>query len=901
MLERLHMCKYRYNQLQSKINGPPFLCGFALAVPILLFLLTTRQVSAHTQAARPNLSLQVDMGFQATYKEVYWTPVNVHITNNGMQFMGKLEVKVFTGSPHLRNVTITSSWHFEQPVTIAEKAQQEITVYAPFYLGNLDALGFVATLFDQQGQTITTQTSGLAYGIIPGDLFIGVLSDNNGGFDALNSVFLPHQENSLTQSTLDASTFPDNSTILKNFDIIILDNFNTRSLSPAQLTTLQIWVNEGGILLEVGGPDWQRTLGSLPANLLPVHVKSIQKLPAGSKLLPADSPLVATSSGTAPATGILPTPINISEAELRSPNAPGSQTLLSAGTTPLIVQQQQGQGVICYVAFDLTQNPLTHWSGIETLWTALLLHTLGDRTLIATQSYISNNPGQLLTLGGIVRLLVPIRLLEPGLILVILLFYVLMLGPIRLLIVRGLKQPKQWVWHIVLITILVFSFLSLSIAAYQKNALLLDNTISLTQITESGSSAHVLTYHGLLTPDGGTLAVKLAAKSLILPLSSPQTVQTPLPGPTNDIEASIVMGKNQTSLTLPDSPRWAFHPLLTERDTRLSGALTPHLTLHANRISGTITNTLATALSDVYVLLPNYFIQVGHIGAGETQQINLPLHSSPLGGSHALADALARQGGLATPYFHSLQGGTAFEQHMALLSALNGMQMSVLSCQGACNRNVLIAQGTLFRSAAPANYNEVNRSADPLLLPGAAATLIGWADQQIDDTNTITVNGMHPYGQHENLIQMPVPLATNTLQDTPAGFITGSAVDLQQSQAQFMLPGIYSLSETNMLFVFTLPGIAKTLPNNSSINIPIQWEQLAGTLLDDHSIQTSLYNWHTASWDTVPEHHGTVAIPDPIAYMGANQQILLEITNPPNTPGPLIFGKPSLTFAHSNT
>src|SRR5438876_7135661 len=144
-LGRSHMLKYRYNQLQSKINGPPLLCGFALIVPILLFLLTTAQVSAHTQAARPNLSLQVDMGFQATYKEVYWVPVNVHITNNSTQFTGKLEVKVFTGSPRLRNITITSPWHFEQPVAILEKPQQEITIYAPFYLVNFDQLGLVAT------------------------------------------------------------------------------------------------------------------------------------------------------------------------------------------------------------------------------------------------------------------------------------------------------------------------------------------------------------------------------------------------------------------------------------------------------------------------------------------------------------------------------------------------------------------------------------------------------------------------------------------------------------------------------------------------------------------------------------------------------------------------------------
>ncbi|MBV9614018.1 MAG: hypothetical protein JO011_00700, partial [Ktedonobacteraceae bacterium] len=292
------MRRYHLDQLQSKICRFPFLWSFALLVPVLLSLLTAAQVSAHQQGntggKRYNLSLQVNMGFQSTYRENYWVPVNVNITNNGSNFTGTLTVTAFTGPPRTRNVAITSPWNFEQPVTVAGKAQQKVTVYAPFYLGNLTPLGFIATLSDKQGKVVTTQTTGLGYAVIPGNLFIGILSDNSAGFDPLNSVDIPHQTDSLTLSTLDTSTFPDNSAVLKEFDIIILDDFNTGTLSAAQLTTLQTWVNQGGILFEVGGSDWQRTLGPLPANLLPVQVKNIQTLPAATNLLPADSALIAT-------------------------------------------------------------------------------------------------------------------------------------------------------------------------------------------------------------------------------------------------------------------------------------------------------------------------------------------------------------------------------------------------------------------------------------------------------------------------------------------------------------------------------------------------------------------------------------------------------------------------------
>ncbi len=690
--------------------------------------------------------------------------------------------------------------------------------------------------------------------------------------------------------------------LLKNFDIIILDDFNTNTLSAAQLLTLQTWVNQGGILIEAGGKNWQQTAGSLPTSLLPVQVDTLQTLPARTNLLPADSSLVAATSETSPSDALAPTSINVSTGTLRTTT---SQVLLTTGTTPLIVQSQQGQGVVSYVAFDLGHNPLTNWSGIKALWATLFLHALSDKILIATDTSIDyeNDPGQLLTQGGIVRMLVPDNLLNPAFVLVLLLLYVLMLGPIRVLIVRGLKQPKQWPWHIALITILVFSLLSYTVATSQRNAALTDNTISLIQLNEGGSLAHILTYHGLITPDQGSIQLQIANKSVALPLSSPLEAKTPLPGPKSDIPVSVVTANNQTTLSLPGGQRWDYHPLLSERDTALSGALTPHLTIHSHRISGTITNTLATALSDVYVLLPNYFVRIGHIEAGETQQIDQPLHYAPLN-RQVLADALAKDGGLTTSYFpytYNQQTHNDFERHMALLSALNGAGMSIIPCSGACNRNALIQQNAITLASAPINDNTANTSYDSLLLPGAPATVIGWTDQQIDGTDSLTINGSHPGGKHEGLIQMPISFTVDSLADIPTGFITGNTVDLQNSQAQFLLPGIYSLSSASVLFEFMLPTTTRAEHANIDIKIPVQWEQLSGQFLTGSSIQTHLYNWHTDSWDNIPQFQGIVTIANPTTYTGMGKQILLEITNPDNTAGPLIFGKPSLIAMNVNT
>src|SRR5260370_2369336 len=97
------------------------------------------------------------------------------------------------------------------------------------------------------------------------------------------------------------------SEVLGNFDVIVLDNFNTNKLSIAQLTALQTWVNQGGALIEIGGPQWQRTLAPLPPQLMPVIMHGTAAPPAGTQLLPTGGP-------TIPETGQQPAPDTLQKA-----------------------------------------------------------------------------------------------------------------------------------------------------------------------------------------------------------------------------------------------------------------------------------------------------------------------------------------------------------------------------------------------------------------------------------------------------------------------------------------------------------------------------------------------------------------------------------------------------------
>ena len=152
-------------------------------------------------------------------------------------------------------------------------------------------------------------------------------------------------------------------------------------------------------------------------------------------------------------------------------------------------QERQGQGAIYYLAFDPAQAPLAAWVGTPTLWKALLLHALGDKFLISgTALNFYSGPGQLLTRGGILSIVAPRTLTGPWILIILLLGYILILGPGRILLVRRLQrlQRIRRGWLIIMSSIVIFSLLAYGLAFYEKGSSLIDNSVSLIQLVPDG-------------------------------------------------------------------------------------------------------------------------------------------------------------------------------------------------------------------------------------------------------------------------------------------------------------------------------------------------------------------------------------------------------------------------------
>jgi hypothetical protein len=891
-----------------------------LIVCSLLVIAISLQPSDRAQAAvhaSPGPTIQVEVGFDQDYREGYWEPVYVTLNNTGPNFQGKLTANVFTGQVRTASINFSSPWSFQRSVTLPKGSQQHLTLYMPFYLGNLPPQGVVVTLLNGSGQAIATQmvpNANKLYTVQIGQLLIGALSDQdpNGGFGLLKSLPMPNQQSSFDVLSFNAATLPTNTAVLKNFDVMILADFDTRSLNPQQLIVLQSWVNQGGTLIEAGGADWQRTLSPLPASLRPVNVGGTSMLPQGTRLVPMTTPytLPPQYTGDKQPPVALPTPVIASTATLSTNPAFSSNEIVWSSTSadaapiPLIVKARQGRGTILYLAVDPSTAPLATWSGIRAIWRSLLFSAMGDKFLIpSTVATYYSGPGQILTRGGILTMLQPQSFLGPWIIIVLLLGYVIILGPVRLLIMRRLKRPQLWGWRIFTGSVLVFSLLSFSLADYQKGAALTDSSISLVQLNQGADSAHITTYMGIYVPYQGDYTLRTPDASLVEPVPNSLLLSSPLNTPGGDRRTDFTYNANSTAMKMIDPGPWTFHPTILEQDRQLHGNLTTQLTIRNNRLVGTVKNTMATALNDAYILLPHNFVRIGSIAAGETQRVDLQLHA--VAPWQTITDGIIESSGLSSPYFPYQQHQyprNDFERHMALLSALNGSGFTYLPCNGPCNNHVVINGDALYVPLVNPQATSLSSIRDSLLVADASATLIGWTDQDLGGMDKVTINNQIPTGTHESFVQMPLPVDFANSQQVPSDFITGQVVDIQSYSAEVTIPGLYSISQSTVeggiTFEFTLPNKLNFQEHGLTINVPDLTPSSSRTgppdNLNSSHLTGQLYNWHSGKWDDITLQQDTFMTTDITTYASSSGQVLMYLMPQSGYTGKVFFRKPTL-------
>jgi hypothetical protein len=521
----------------------------------------------------------------------------------------------------------------------------------------------------------------------------------------------------------------------------------------------------------------------------------------------------------------------------------------------------------------------------------------------STAPRYSSGPGGLNLRGGVFNVLQPGTLLPVWALIFLLIGYILLIGPVRLFILKRLKRPA-WSWRIVLAGAVAFSILTYGLAFYQRGASI--NSISIVQFNQGGQSAHVTTFFSVFAPGQGAVQVHVPGTVLAQPIIN-QPFQIDDRVSNDTYHMTFTTTQDGTAINLPDAGGWTLHPIASQGDQQVQGSLLSHLALQGSLLTGTLTNTLSTSLSDVYILMPYSYAYIGQLQAGQSLQVHIPLHSSLLHSSTTLADQIARDNHLPVPYFpydHNTRPQNAFQRHLAMLSALSGEGYLYAPCNGPCSTHAIVSSHIIttppFATTPPFGGSPVNPldSNDALLVAGAPATLIGWADQPFGATDVATVNGISPGGAHDSLVQTPLNIDFPAPASLPPGLIPGQVVNATGNGTQILSPGVYGLVSGSITFAFTLPDINMAQLHSMSIAAPV---------ISGAGAQVQLYNWATASWNTIALTNVSFSTGNTQAYISADGHVLLRVgTSLPSSTtnvskqhtstGTILFEKPSLSL-----
>ena len=878
---------------------------------LAIFLLPLKASARSFSASAPTFT--VNVGFGSRYRDGNWIPVQVALHNDGPDFTGFISISV--PSPSTSAGKSSSALTYQQAVSLPTQSQKQVTLSIPVSVGNQGSTQpITVNLLDSTNKKVGS-TVNVLRSIGPNDIFVGILSDQANGFGPLSTVPLVDQTASIITERLDASTLPTLTEVLKNFDLIVLDDFTTSNLTKNQLATLQNWVNQGGSLLVAGGPDWRRTLSPLPSGLLPVAPDGTATLAPGTPLLLPGNTKKSSSGRQAPSDGVQG-PVTISTAR---PVAGSTLDLAAPDGTPLLAREGVGQGLVYYLAFDPTLNPVQNWSRIGTLWNGLFLRTLGDKILVSSIGssggsswrFSPNNDNR--GFGNVLQSSLPSMVPPTWLILVLLLGYVAVLGPVRLLLVRILKK-RDWSWRIALSGIVIFSALSYTLALQQKGTSIVSSSIAVMQLGRAGATgtpAHITTYIGVYVPNQGDYQVNLSGSNLVQTLDSQSISARGKP-------ATILSTNDETDVKLQSVDMWTLRTMVAKHDSQLQGGILSHLVLsNSSVLSGTITNTLPYALNNVYVLINDHFKSLGNMAARETKTVSLSLESASSTNVEAssLADQIAASNNLPVPYTMYYAGThmTKTQQHMSQLATLSGengyMYCGGTSCvhtsQPIATSSGVIVNNTATLASGNGPLTQIS-GRDPLLIPGAAATFIAWASPPWDTTGKIEVKGSRITNAQEAFIQAPLDVSfadpSSQTVNIPSDDMQSQLVDVQSQNAQMQSAGVYTMNSGSMSFEFSLPenyrlrSSSITLMEPSDLiqgnGIPIA--QGISSVVDVNHMQTYLYNWRRHNWERFSFNQFSLLINNAQPYIDANGRVLAQLVNPSDAQGTAVFGKPTL-------
>jgi hypothetical protein len=458
-------------------NRPAFLRPRRWALPAvgLAMLLTILLVPTAPARAASAIAIEARALVGGRYEVGGWMALAVTLVNDGEPTQGDLAAATDAGAAQ-RFVEMPAGARKVVMLYVQPEAfQRRITVQYREPNGTVEAVVEVQVLEQASSQ-------------------VAVVGDGTGTIrpqlSALEAAGVP------APLSLTVADIPERSEPLEGLSAIIWAD-DSSALTEAQRRSMERWVANGGQLVVVGGPNWQARTAAF-ADLLPLN-----DLTAVDSV--AHAALASWSGSSAAAVDAA----TVSTGTLRD----DARSLVRADDGTILASMRPvGAGRLILLGSDVASDVYRGWEGSPRLWARLLPSSAALEQFFGGGFPITEEAENAMgsALGSLPSLEVP----PAELLLVVIVAYILLIGPISYLILRRLDR-RELAWVTAPLLVVLFTACSFGIGTSLKGSDVIVNQISLIRASTAGGAATVESYAGIFSPDRSTYDLTVDADALM--------------------------------------------------------------------------------------------------------------------------------------------------------------------------------------------------------------------------------------------------------------------------------------------------------------------------------------------------------------------------------------------------
>lgn len=538
---------------------------------VLIFVITWLSISIRPAMAENNVDIQVEMPLGGIVKHEAWMRLGVKVTSQEKDFTGVVELSK-------KQFKKNNDVNYRRPIKLEQGKSSTVFFDMPTQI-LLDEWYIQVT---QNGQIVKSERVRIPF---PGDgRFIGVVSEGGNAFhflavnQAQSKMNRPLSVHNLTEQML-----PDQSWIYQNIDMLALAGNSGSTINDQQMTAIKEWIKLGGVVVVSAGPN-QDTLIQRFADILPVEAGKAGQIDLKQALGEYDIANAAPEGS-----------IGVYNRDL-----------------PLFVSKTSGKGLLLFVNYDVTAEPLASWQFNPQLWQNVMIKN-GAKKVLEDSLFYDTMTRPFIDLS---KKIPEVQTPPPFWMVALWGGYVIVVAPLTYFVLKRMKRP-EWAWGVIpgfaiLLTVAI-------IAIGKPSVVKTSSSFTVNQIGLLDEKlAQVRSAATFLAVDENNYDVQVEPSIIALPLKSGRYEYEYLPEGLKENEEKLSYRKL---------------PYLTPKQAISIGVLhdlgdfDTYLQVNDNRLQGRVKNRTVYSYDQVYIQVGFQRIPVGPLKKGEEKQVDAVLES----------------------------------------------------------------------------------------------------------------------------------------------------------------------------------------------------------------------------------------------------------------------------------